>query len=316
MFCGPCAEARGAGVDVARRRAEALLDRVALATVGRGRSDGQLLREGNEGIVIREPLVGGVALEEAGGAVPSAHHKPRLHLQRKAETRHDLLPVGRVAGALRTEDRTCRRTHRNGPRILDHAAVEQHVGGAIVRLIPGLIDLVTHAKVQRQVRQHLPVILKEARHAPLPLPGLAAILDLRRGDIVRDEVGEAVTGGALCRIRGEETRIHEAAERAEVCRVQKCLLITQRLRSDAEQVLAMLDGQVIAIRKGVVDVDLRSRRCAEASAVAVVRQVADVLVRKAGVLPARRRECRRSGFRSGQRLRSGPWEHPGPSGCG
>ena len=121
-----------------------------------------------------QTLVEGVALKEAAGTIPTTKHKARSSLEGKAQARHEFDCIRSVVtSTCGTDNRSRNRPNGQRTRILNGACSQQYVRSLVVLLIPGLILLVTKAKVDRETRSRLEVILDIPGDTPLPLTNSA-----------------------------------------------------------------------------------------------------------------------------------------------
>ena len=164
-------------------------------------------------------MIEGIAFKKAGRPVTAADHKPRGCLVGETETRHELV-IGRVVtGSRRAYHCTCDGSGRDAARILDDPAVQQDVRSLVMRFIPGLIEFVTQAKVERELRRKFEIILDVACHSPLPVaddPDGRAQLAFRGA--IQNKICRAISSpaGGYVGIAGKAAVVVKAPKKPEV----------------------------------------------------------------------------------------------------
>ncbi len=112
-----------------------------------------------------------------------------------------------------------------------------YVTGLVVRLNPRLIELVPHAKVQRQLRRSLVCVVDETSHTPLTLPHVDTAQRRRSGTYtIQQEVRRAITQGTEHRIRRELAVVRQRAKKAVVIAGRVVVLVAQRLNTGTDRV--------------------------------------------------------------------------------
>ena len=144
--------------------------------------------------------------------------------------------------------------------ILDRAGIEQHVRGPVMRLIPGLIEFVTQAEVERELGDALKssCAYPAVRHCRLPT---MPMVEPSRFSETRSRIKSAgpyppppvVTFGLLVKV----AVVVEVSQEPEIGRVEIVLLIAGRLHSKRQQVPAPLPCQVVVVVESIVTQDLR-----------------------------------------------------------
>lgn len=165
--------------------------------------------------------------------------------------RHPLGVVGVVTGSVGTELGPGGSSGRNAVRVLDDPGGEIDVGGLVIDLDPGLIELVTETDVDGQFIGGFPIVLNVAGGTPLTVADEAdGGSQLRGGDAVEDEVSRPVTGSAGQ--AGEVAGVVEFTQEAVVGGVEVVLLVTGGLDTDGEQMVAALPGEIVVVIEGIV----------------------------------------------------------------
>ena len=125
-------------------------------------------------------------------------------------------------------------------------------------LVPALVVLVADTEIDGELVGSFPVVLEEAGGAPLTAAGEAAAgeSDGFLLDEIEEEVRAGVSGGSA--VAGKGAGVVGLAEGSLSGGEGVVLLVADGLGAEAEEMLALLDGEVIAVVEVIVAQDLRS----------------------------------------------------------